>query len=83
MVVVTITQCLACSTQKETPQHYLVECPMYMHKRRKLKLKKGELEAKFVEIVVTIMGAGRLGMVPISSHVFCICMAETKPISGK
>ena len=56
---------------------------MYMHKRRKLKLKKGELEAKFVEIVVTIMGAGRLGMVPISSRVFCICMAETKPISGK
>ena len=56
---------------------------MYMHKRRKLKLKKGELEAKFVEIVVMIMGAGRLGMVPISSRVFCICMAETKPISGK
>ena len=26
------TQCLACSTQKETPQHYLVECPMYVHK---------------------------------------------------
>ena len=24
---------------------------MYVHKRRKLKLKKGELEAKFVEIV--------------------------------
>ena len=45
------TQCPACSTRKETPQHLLLECPAYTHERRKIGPKKGELEMKFVEII--------------------------------
>ena len=29
-------QCPACGTQKETLQHFLLECPAYVHERRKL-----------------------------------------------
>lgn len=46
-------QCLACGAQKETLQHFLLECPAYTHERRKLKQKKGELEAKFAELIIS------------------------------
>ena len=44
-------QCPACGAQKETPQHFLLECPAYTRERRKIGPKKGELETKFAEIV--------------------------------
>ena len=44
-------QCPACGARKEMPQHFLLECPAYKHKRRKLGPKKGELEKKFVEVI--------------------------------
>ena len=44
-------QCPACGAVKETPQHYLLECPAYAHERKKIGLKKGELELKFADIV--------------------------------
>ena len=44
-------QCPACGARKETPQHFLLECPAYAHERRKLKQRRGELEAKFAELV--------------------------------
>ena len=43
-------QCPACGVDKETPQHFLLECPAYAHERRKIGLKKGELELKFADI---------------------------------
>lgn len=43
-------QCPVCSTKKETPQHFPLECPAYAYERCKLKLKKGELETKFAEV---------------------------------
>ena len=46
-------QCPACGAQKETPQHFLLECPAYTHERRKLKQRRGELEAKFAELVTS------------------------------
>ena len=46
-------QCPACRTQKETPQHFLLECPSYAHERWKLGLKKGELELKFAELLTS------------------------------
>jgi hypothetical protein len=36
---------------KETPQHFLLECPAYAHERWKLRPKKGELELKFAELL--------------------------------
>ena len=44
-------QCPACGAQKETPQHYLMECPAYSHERWKLGPKKGEQELKFAELL--------------------------------
>ena len=45
-------QCPACGAPKETPQHFVVECPAYAHERRRsLKLKKGRPELKYAEIV--------------------------------
>ena len=44
-------QCPACGASKETPQHFLLECPAYAYERRKLSPKKGEIEKKFVEMV--------------------------------
>jgi hypothetical protein len=46
-------QCPACRAPKETPQHFLLECPAYAHERWKLRLKKGELETKFAEILTS------------------------------
>jgi hypothetical protein len=44
-------QCPACGAPKETPQHFLLECPLYTYKQWKLRPKKGELEAKFAELL--------------------------------
>jgi hypothetical protein len=46
-------QCPACGAPKETPQHFLLECPAYTHERWKLRPKKGELELKFTEILTS------------------------------
>ena len=46
-------QCPACGARKETPQHYLLECPAFAYERRKLGPKKGELETKFAEVVAS------------------------------
>jgi ribonuclease HI len=37
------TQCPACGAPKETPQHFLLECPAYAHERWKLRPKKGDV----------------------------------------
>src|SRR6202012_5817372 len=42
-------QCPACGATKETPQHFILECPAYAYERRKLKPRKGELETKFTD----------------------------------
>jgi ribonuclease HI len=47
------TQCPACRAPKETPQHFLLECLAYAYKRWKLRPKKGELEAKFTELLTS------------------------------
>ena len=44
-------QCPACGASKETPQHFLLECPAYAYERCKLGPKKGEIEKKFTEMV--------------------------------
>ena len=44
-------QCPACGADKETPQHFLLECPAYAQERRKIGPKKGELELKFADVV--------------------------------
>ena len=44
-------QCPACGASKETPQHFLLECPVYARERRKLGPKKGELEIKHADIL--------------------------------
>ena len=44
-------QCPACGASKETPQHFLLECPAYARERRKLGPKKGELEIKHADIL--------------------------------
>jgi hypothetical protein len=44
-------QCPACSTPKETPQHFLLECPAYAHERWKIRPKKGDMETKFAELL--------------------------------
>ena len=44
-------QCPACGASKETPQHFLLKCPAYARKRRKLGPKKGELEIKHADIL--------------------------------
>ena len=44
-------KCPACGARKETPQHFLLECPAYAYERRKLGPKKGEMERKFAEII--------------------------------
>lgn len=41
----------ACGASKETPQHFLLECPAYTYNRCKLGPKKGEIERKFAEMV--------------------------------
>jgi hypothetical protein len=47
------TQCPACRAPKETPQHFLMECPVYTYKRWKLRPKKGVLETKFAELLMS------------------------------
>ena len=45
-------QCPACGAPKETPQHFVLECPAYAQERRKmLKPKRGRSELKYAEIV--------------------------------
>ena len=45
-------QCPACGAPKETPQHFVLECPAYEYERKRtLKPKKGRLELKYAEIV--------------------------------
>jgi ribonuclease HI len=44
-------QCPACGAPKETPQHFLLECPAYAHERWKLKPKKGAMETRFAELL--------------------------------
>jgi ribonuclease HI len=44
-------QCPACGAQRETPQHFIMECPAYAHKRWKLKPKKGRSELKYGEVL--------------------------------
>ena len=45
-------QCPACGMPRETPQHYVLECPAYDHvRRRTLKPKRGRSELKFAEIL--------------------------------
>ena len=46
-------QCPACGALKETPQHFLLECPAYAYGRRKLRPRKGELETKFAVILTS------------------------------
>lgn len=59
-------QCPACGVSKETPQHFLLECPTYAHKRRKLGLKKGEMEIKYADILSQWDKDGRTGTLPQS-----------------
>ncbi|KAF8263025.1 hypothetical protein EI94DRAFT_1599373 [Lactarius quietus] len=49
----TDAQCPACGAPKETPQHFLIECPAYVHKRWKLRPRNGEKEIKFAEILTS------------------------------
>ena len=45
-------QCPACGAPKESPQHFVLECPAYAQERRKtLKPKRGRSELKYAEIV--------------------------------
>ena len=45
-------QCPACGAPRETPQHFVLECPAYENERRKtLKPKRGQSELKFAEIL--------------------------------
>jgi ribonuclease HI len=44
-------QCPACGAPKETPQHFLLECPAYAHERWKIRPKKGDMETKFAELL--------------------------------
>ena len=45
-------QCPACGAPRETPQHFVLECPAYEHERRKtLKPKRGRSELKYAEIL--------------------------------
>ena len=45
-------QCPACGAQRETPQHFVMECPAYAHERKKtLKPKRGRSELKYAEIL--------------------------------
>jgi ribonuclease HI len=44
-------QCPACGAQRETPQHFIVECPAYTHERWKLRPKKGRSEIKYAEVL--------------------------------
>ena len=46
-------QCPACGAHKETPQHFLLECPAYAYERWKLRPRKGEIEMKFAEILTS------------------------------
>lgn len=59
-------QCPACGVSKETPQHFLLECPTYAHERRKLGLKKGEMEIKYADILSQWDKDGRTGTLPQS-----------------
>jgi ribonuclease HI len=47
------SQCPACGAPKETPQHFLLECPAYAHERWKLRPKRGVLETKFAELLTS------------------------------
>jgi hypothetical protein len=44
-------QCPACRAPKETPQHFIMECPAYAHERWKLKPKKGRTEIKYTDLL--------------------------------
>jgi ribonuclease HI/exonuclease III len=44
-------QCPACGAPKETPQHFLLECPAYAYERWKIKPKKGRMELKFADLL--------------------------------
>ena len=44
-------QCPACGAPKETPQHFLLECPAYAYERRALKPKRGSLETKYADLL--------------------------------
>ena len=46
-------QCPVCGAHKETLQHFLLECPVYAYERWKLRLRKGEIETKFAEILTS------------------------------
>ena len=45
------SQCPACSAPNETPQHFIMECPAYRHKRWKLRPKKGKPELKYEDLL--------------------------------
>ena len=45
-------QCPECGAPRETPQHFILECPAYEHERRRtLKPKRGRSELKYAEIL--------------------------------
>ena len=45
-------QCPACGAPRETPQHFILECPAYDHERRRsLKPRRGRSELKYAEIL--------------------------------
>lgn len=47
----TSASCPVCGAPKETPQHFLLECPAYAFERSKLKPKKGRPEIKFADLL--------------------------------
>ena len=50
--LVNSAQCPACGAQRETPQHFVLECPAYEHERNMtLKPKRGRSEPKYAEII--------------------------------
>ena len=50
--LVNSAQCPACGAQRETPQHFVLECPAYEHERNKtLKPKRGRSELKYADIL--------------------------------
>ena len=50
--LVNSAQCPACGAQRETTQHFVLECPAYEHERNKtLKPKRGRSEPKYAEIL--------------------------------
>lgn len=43
--------CPACGAERETPQHFLLECPAYAYERGKLKARRGSKEKKIAELL--------------------------------